>query len=148
MNTPGTALSNNSEAEFRLLLENEEEETYQYNEVLDKMNKKSELEQELVKYRSIVMSDQFAKSEKSTKDFWIEFSEKLPNLYKLANILLNICASSAFIERFFSICGLICKDRSLAMSDDLIVTRCLMAANISVLEELNNLCRTDEDYDL
>jgi hypothetical protein len=44
----------------------------------------------------------------------------MPKIYKLALILLNIPCSSALVERFFSICGLICKNRSFNMRADLI----------------------------
>ncbi len=41
-----------------------------------------------------------------------------PILYKTATILLNISASSAFIERFFSICGVLCDSRRESQSDE------------------------------
>jgi hypothetical protein len=43
----------------------------------------------------------------TTKMFWAENRKQLPNLHKLAKRLLTIPASSAFIERFFSVCGVV-----------------------------------------
>jgi hypothetical protein len=46
---------------------------------------------------------------------------------------------NAFIERYFSICGIICKKRSMAMNDDLIVMRSLLKSNMELLKELNSI---------
>ncbi len=54
-------------------------------------------------------------------------------------ILLNIPASSSFIERFFSISGIVCDVRRASMNDDLIEMRSMMKANMTVLEQLNKI---------
>ncbi|CAF1089479.1 unnamed protein product [Brachionus calyciflorus] len=54
--------------------------------------------------------------EKSTQAFWNEFSYKFPNLSIVSRKVFSIPASSAFIERFFSICGLACDKRSMNMN--------------------------------
>lgn len=43
----------------------------------------------------------------STTEFWCQNADKLPNLHRLALRLLSIPASSAHIERFFSLSGAI-----------------------------------------
>ena len=73
----------------------------------------------------------------STKKFWKKESDNFPYLSKLANILLNINASSSFIERYFSICGIICDQRSGNMSDELICNRCMLKANMPILNQMN-----------
>ena len=89
-------------------------------------------------FRELVSNESFLKAKDiSTKGFWLENRNKFPNLAKLANILLNIPSSSAFIERFFSICGVVCKQRSMAMTDLLIITRALLKTNIHLLKEIN-----------
>ena len=54
----------------------------------------------------------------------------------VAKILLNRNSSSAFIERFFSICGFIQDKRRAKTSIDLFKKRCLLRANIKILNEL------------
>jgi hypothetical protein len=51
---------------------------------------------------------------------------------------LNISASSSFIERFFSISGIVCDVRRESMNDDLIEMS-MMKANIHVLEQINKI---------
>jgi hypothetical protein len=73
----------------------------------------------------------------STSAFWHKYRAKLPNLHKLSIILLNIPASSAYVERFFSICGFVNDKRRGNMKPDLLIKRCLLAANIDILNELS-----------
>ena len=65
-------------------------------------------------------------SKKKTSDVWKKYKNKKPILYQLKQVLLNIPATSSFIERFFSISGIVCDIRRLNMTDDLIVMRSLM----------------------
>ena len=51
--------------------------------------------------------------------------------------LLNIPASSAFIERYFSICGIVCNKRNQNMRGDLTIIRSLLKANTLILEEMS-----------
>ena len=74
---------------------------------------------------------------RSTKSFWLENQSKLPILFELAIILLNIPASSSSIERFFSITGAVCDQRKSKMMDDLIGIRCMLKANYETLINLN-----------
>ena len=66
-----------------------------------------------------------------------ENSVKFPMLYKLALVLLNIQSSSAFIERFFSICGVFCTRRATNMKADLLIKRSMMKSNMHILTHLN-----------
>jgi hypothetical protein len=45
-------------------------------------------------------------------------------------IVLNIGASSGLIERYFSICGIVNDRRRQSMSDDLLISRSLLKANM------------------
>ncbi|CAF1101497.1 unnamed protein product, partial [Brachionus calyciflorus] len=47
----------------------------------------------------------------STKQFWNK-NKKKSLLYSVSRILITIPGSFAFIERFFSVCGVICKKRT------------------------------------
>ncbi len=83
---------------------------------------------------SIINGD---KIKSSTAIFWNEQKKKLPNLFLAVRSYLNIPASSTFIERFFSIRGLICKKRAGAMCDDTIIKRSFLRANLDILNNLN-----------
>ena len=72
----------------------------------------------------------------SSRQFWIENSTKMPILADLALLLLNIPSSSAFIERFFSICGAICNKRSGNYSDEMIILRSVLKANMNTLQNM------------
>ncbi len=69
-----------------------------------------------------------------TTKFWKENFSVFPNLFELAQILLNIPASSAFIECFLSICGIICTKRNNNMGDKLLIMRSLTKANIKTFK--------------
>ena len=60
----------------------------------------------------------------------------MPLLAKLAVILSNIPSSSAYIERFYRICGNVCKQRAGNMSSDTIINRSVLKANIDILNEI------------
>ena len=94
------------------------------------------LDKEITSFSALLDNDTFLKSLKSTRKFWLTHGEKMPLLKNLAIIISNVSSSSAFIERFFSICGIICDTRSANMKDDLVETRCLLKANISLLNLL------------
>jgi hypothetical protein len=63
----------------------------------------------------------------------------MPNLFDLQIILLNLPATSSFIERFFSISGIVCDVRRLNMTDDLVIKRSMMKANMNILKDLNKI---------
>ena len=74
---------------------------------------KQQLENEVSLFRSLLIKEKMLQYDCiSTKRFWLKYKSVLPNLFKLALKLLNIHASTAFIERFFSICGIICSEKN------------------------------------
>lgn len=70
-----------------------------------------------------------------TGEFWQNNKKILPNLYDLMLMLLNIPPSSAHIERYFSICGVICDQRSTNIKDELIIARSLLKVNIEIIDK-------------
>ena len=92
---------------------------------------------EKVKFIKIINSDHF--DAKSTTKFWKEQMKELPTLSRLAFILLNIPSSSAFIERFYSICGNVCKRECGNMTPETIIQRSFLKANTKFLENLSGL---------
>jgi hypothetical protein len=94
---------------------------------------------EVDKLGKILLENKYQIKE-SNSQFWRNHERLLPKLFKLATILLNIQSSSAFVERFFSICGIICKKRASNMKNKLIIMRSMMKANFHLLNELNEQC--------
>ena len=107
-------------------------------------NLKKEIENEVAYYSSLIVSSEFRGKQQndqtkiSTKHFWQKKMLECPHLSKLARVLLNIPSSNAPLERFFSICGIINKQRSMNMSDELLIMRALLKANVTYLNELND----------
>ena len=103
---------------------------------LKKEKQINEIESELEKLKKILNTEKIMKCF-SSQHFWLSNSKNFPNLFKLACFLLNISSSSACIERYFSICGFINKKQSSNSYTDLFLDRCLLRANISILNTLN-----------
>lgn len=109
-----------------------------------------EFEGQLKNYTSLLSTEDFLNQIKSSRDFWhykkVEYKRKSNviahphhdnkfNIIRtLAIIFLNIPASSAYIERFFSICGVIADSRKANQKSDLFITRCMLKANIHLLD--------------
>ena len=96
------------------------------------------LDNEIILFSKLIGDSKIIKNAKSTAAFWSENKDDLPKLFELQIILLNIPATSSFIERFFSICGIVCDARRLNMEDDLIEMRSMMKTNMWILTELKN----------
>ena len=102
----------------------------------------TKLDAEIEKFSEILSQELFKRNNpqypvKTNKSFWLEHKKLMPILAELALILLSIKASSAFIERFFSICGVVADSRRASMEDELIILRCILKANIERLKKLN-----------
>jgi hypothetical protein len=69
--------------------------------------------------------------------FWTSKGIQFSTLYKLALILYNVPSSSAFIERFYSICGNVFKTKCGNFSSVTIIQRSILKANTHLLEEFN-----------
>jgi hypothetical protein len=136
--TPNTAKSANSDAgdtfmsNFFANDENNLQHTLEINENL----KKKEIENEFNDFWKTILEEMFKKESTSTVQFWRKNSIKFPHMSKLALLLLTIQSSSAFIERFFSVCGVVCKPRASNMKDDLIIKRSMLKVNIKILDSL------------
>lgn len=70
----------------------------------------------------------------STRSFWLKKANLYPNLTKAAQIVYNIPSSSAFIERFFSICGITCRKNAGNIGASMIINRSMLKANINLLD--------------
>ena len=70
----------------------------------------------------------------SSIKFWLDNKKTFPSLYKLALILFNIPSSSAFVERFFSICGIVNDKRRGNMKDETLINRSFLKSNLDLLE--------------
>ena len=135
--TPLTADSNFSHFFGEFFKTDQIEETNNFDSKVFKRDK--QIDEEISIFAEIIGDTNFIQSLNSTTSFWMDNTIKMPKLYELSMVLLNICSSSAFIERFFSICGLVCGKRSLNMKDDLIIQRSMIKINMSILAELNEI---------
>jgi hypothetical protein len=95
---------------------------------------KKSLNKEISAFTTLITSPKFKQTEMSTRKFWRQNKSDFALLFKLSLILNNAHCSAATIERFFSICGVVCKKRSLAMTDDLIIARSLLKTNITLFD--------------
>lgn len=107
--------------------------------VLDK-----EIEKETTEFANIIFSDIFLKNKYSNYNFWIKHKKTLPFLSKFARKFMCISSSSSFIERFFSICGVISNKRNLNMNTDLFITRSILKANMKIVKEISFNYENDE----
>ncbi|RNA14210.1 hypothetical protein BpHYR1_004306 [Brachionus plicatilis] len=84
-----------------------------------------ELDREILKLADILNRTEIL-VKTTNMAFWNQYMDEMPILARLDLVLLNIHVSSAFIERFFSICGMICKKNSGNIKDELIITRSML----------------------
>lgn len=97
---------------------------------------KQVIDREIEILAEILHDAALVKSLKSNNTFWRQNAMKMPNLRKLYTILSNVCASSAYVERFFSITGFIADRRRLKMTPYFFITRCMLKTNMHLLNEL------------
>ena len=114
------------------------EKTSSNNEsLIFKRNK--EIEAEIIYFSTLLSDPKVINSSSSTKEFWLKYRQNMPYLFDLQIVLLNIPSSSSFIERFFSISGIVCDSRRLNMTDELVIIRSLLKANMTLLNELHEI---------
>ena len=82
------------------------------------ISKKVAIAEETKKFKNLLANSKYSVS---TKDFWKENKKTLPLLFELTLILLNIPSSSAYVERFFSICGVVKRKRAGNMSYETLI---------------------------
>ena len=70
----------------------------------------------------------------TSSKFWLDNKKNFLNLYKLSLVLFNIPSSSAFVERFFSICGIVNNQRRGNMKDQNLINRAFLKTNIDLVE--------------
>jgi len=97
---------------------------------LSKKTKSKILGDETKKFSNIISNSEFD----STKGFWLKHQSSLPNLFNLALRLLRIPASSAQIERYFSITGQINTKQANSISPNLLEMGSILKANMDLLD--------------
>jgi hypothetical protein len=109
------------------------------NKILNQENLQREsIQIEINAFRVKIKNELSNANSTTTKLFWQNNALEFSSLKEIAIILLNIQSSSAFIERFFSICGVVCTRRATNMEADLIIKRSMLKSNIDILDHLNN----------
>ena len=97
------------------------------------------MDNEILAFSKILANRDYLKTIDSTTSFWIDNSNSLPYLEKLAVVINNIPSSSSYIERYFSECEFICSSRRARMKDDIIEAKCLLKTNINLLTLLSEV---------
>lgn len=129
-NTQKSTQNDDDDMFYKLHCEEEENEEELNTTTIITLRKEKEI------FLSLIHSDETSALTTPLRRFWIENKKQLPNLFKLANQLLSIPSSSAFVERFFSICGVICKKRCGNMSDETFIMRSFIKCNLAILNGL------------
>ena len=91
-----------------------------------------EFKKEVALFKSLIENTRTLRN----STFWRENMNRLPCLYRLNLQLFNIPASSAHLERFFSVTGWINNQRLQNMSDKLLVMRTMIKVNIGLLDNI------------
>ena len=76
---------------------------------------------------------------KSSTNYWLQNQSKFRKLSELYFLLNSIPASSAYIERFFSISGIVCDQKRMTMEDDLIIHISMLKAKMKFLDILASI---------
>ncbi|RNA02153.1 zinc finger BED domain-containing 4-like [Brachionus plicatilis] len=126
---PTTSYSNNENRIFRSLLR---AKAYETSQDVARLTRKDHIIKEIDLFLQL-LNDRTTFS-KSTQAFWSEFSYKLPILSQVALKIFCIPASSAFIERYFSICGLFNNKRSLNINPENFIDKVMFRVNIDLLD--------------
>jgi hypothetical protein len=71
---------------------------------------------------------------KSTKAFWSENSHRFRILSEVARKIFSIPASSAYIERFFSICGIVSSKISQNIKPENFINKVILRVNVDLLK--------------
>jgi hypothetical protein len=96
-----------------------------------------QVQNEVSLFRKLLIDeDMLGENSISTRRFWMQYKSQLPNLFSLTKKLLNVQASTAFVERFFSICRIICNVKNTNMSDKMIIMRSILKTNMETLDNL------------
>lgn len=112
-----------------------EEESVNNDEALT-IKFEEDLDKEISAYREYFINRDVIRSVTKTKHFWLKNQIVLPILFSFAIRVMNIAISSAYIERYFSVCGVVCTTKSFNMKDDLVIIRSLLKANYKLLIEM------------
>jgi hypothetical protein len=111
-----------------------------FNSEIQKIVIDQELDSEIDIYKNLIAEKNFWNGfellYKSSSEFWInsQIQKQMPKLSQLFFILNTIPATSAAIERFFSIAGIVNDKRRLRMRDDLVIQRTMIKSNMELLE--------------
>ncbi len=101
-----------------------------------KFKKIEEIKDEVRRFSEIISRENFVYSNTSSNKFWMQKKLELPNLCTMFLIFESINASSAFIERFFSKCGIIVTKRNQNLNEESFNDRVMLCSNMSILNKM------------
>ena len=94
------------------------------------LKKTEEINLEIRKFSDLIATDGFAKTNSSSNQFWKNNKQDYSHLCTLFIMFNAISASSAYIERFFSICGIISTQRNQNSNEDLFNARAMILCSV------------------
>ena len=125
---------NKSDDDYFSNSEEEIEDNNHSKEVIDYLQM-NQINTEIEAFCELIKSDDFIKSNTSANSFWLKSQDQYPHLSKLF-LKTSINSSSAIIERFFSICGIINTQRNQNMEFELFEILAIHSSNFKILEKL------------
>ena len=96
--------------------------------------KNQEISKEISIFANMLSDPDFVNKTEASSVFWLRHAGQMPILSKLFILLSGISSSSAFVERLFSICGIIANKRNQNSKEDLFEMRAMLATNMELLE--------------
>ena len=94
--------------------------------------------EEIKRFSEIISKENFVHSNTSSNKFWMGKKLEFPNLCTIFLILESINASSAFIERFFSKCGIIVTKRNQNLNEESFNDRVMLCSNMPILNKMKS----------
>ena len=127
-----------SDSLFGFTIQNKLKKSCTITNISDELNASSlylQVEEEKIMYTNILRETKYNHKNVSLAEFRIKNRTQLPLLCEMALHLLVIPASSAYIERFFSISGIINTKRSGNMDSETLQMKAVLKANTHLLKK-------------
>ena len=102
--------------------------------------------EEIKRFSEIISKENFVHSNTSSNKFWIGKKLEFPNLCTNYLIFESINASSAFIERFFSKCGIIVTKRNQNLKEESFNDRVMLCINMSIFNKMKSEYMRKRNY--
>ena len=97
-----------------------------------------EIKDEVRRFAELILTENFVYSNTSSNKFWMEKKLEFPNLCTMFLILESVNEPSAFIENFFSKCGIIVTKRNQNLNEESFHDRAMLCTNMAILNKMKS----------